>query len=126
MGERVLAVARFKLDPSIYSMDPAYQFDVKTWKSWKDVRERDSKINGWFPMFGLTLVGLISLNDPPRPRVDLSVLTCKEAGIKVIMVTGDQPPTAAAIAHKVNIISDPTKEYNYMVDELGLSKEEAW
>jgi sodium/potassium-transporting ATPase subunit alpha len=40
-------------------------------------------------MFGLTLVGLISLNDPPRPNVDKSVLICKEAGIKVIMVTGD-------------------------------------
>lgn len=42
------------------------------------------------------------------------------------MVTGDQPPTAAAIAHKVNIISDPTKEYNYMVEELKMSKEDAW
>lgn len=73
-------------------------------------------------MFGLTLIGLISLNDPPRVNVDKSVLTCKEAGIKVIMVTGDQPPTAAAIAHKVNIISDPTKEYNYMVNELGIDK----
>ena len=77
-------------------------------------------------MWGLTLVGLISLNDPPRHLVDQSVLTCKEAGIKVIMVTGDQPPTAAAIAHKVNIISDPTKEYNYMVNELKMEKEQAW
>jgi magnesium-transporting ATPase (P-type) len=38
------------------------------------------------------------------------------------MVTGDQPPTAGAIAHKVNIISDPTKEYNYMVEELKMDK----
>ena len=107
MGERVLAVARYNLEPSLYPMDPAYPFDVKTWKSWKDVRNRDPTINGWFPMFGLTLVGIVSLNDPPRPKVDQSVLLCKEAGVKVIMVTGDQPPTAAAIAHKVNIISDP-------------------
>jgi magnesium-transporting ATPase (P-type) len=42
------------------------------------------------------------------------------------MVTGDQPPTAAAIAHKVNIISDPTLEYNYLVEEIGLSKAEAF
>jgi len=77
-------------------------------------------------MFGLTLVGLISLNDPPRVRVDASVLTCKQAGVKVIMVTGDQPPTAGAIAHKVNIISDPTKEYNYMVEELKMDKKKAW
>jgi len=40
-------------------------------------------------MYGLTLVGLVSLNDPPRLKVDQSVLTCKKAGIKVIMVTGD-------------------------------------
>lgn len=77
-------------------------------------------------MFNLTLVGLVSLNDPPRPRVAQSVTMCKEAGIRVIMVTGDQPPTAAAIAHKVNIISDPKLEYNYLKNEVGLSEEEAW
>lgn len=112
MGERVLAVARYSLEPEFFPR--GYEFDIKGWKSWKDVRERDPSIKGWFPMFGLTLIGLISLNDPPRPKVDHSVLTCKDAGIKVIMVTGDQPPTAAAIAHKVNIISDPTREFNYL------------
>jgi P-type E1-E2 ATPase len=74
-------------------------------------------------MFGLTLVGIVSLNDPPRPRVDLSVEKCRRAGVKVIMVTGDQPPTAAAIAHKVNIITDPTLEFNYLVQERGLTEE---
>lgn len=121
MGERVLAVAKYTLEPEIYSRDPPYQFDVKNWKSWKDVKTRDTNIAGWFPMFNLTLVGLIALNDPPRPGVAESVLTCKAAGIKVIMVTGDQPPTAAAIAHKVNIISDPTREYHYMKDTMGMS-----
>jgi magnesium-transporting ATPase (P-type) len=70
MGERVLALAKFNLDPAIYGKEPSYQFDVKTWKQWKEVRNRDPNIPGWFPMFGLTLVGLISLNDPPRLRVD--------------------------------------------------------
>ncbi len=107
LGERVLAFATYRLEPEIYKKYPAYQFDVKGWKSWKGVDERDPNIPGWFPMYNLTLVGLVSLNDPPRPKVDMSVLKCKKAGIKVIMVTGDQPPTAAAIAHKVNIISDP-------------------
>lgn len=40
-------------------------------------------------MNNLTLTGLISLNDPPRPNVDKSVAICRGAGIKVIMVTGD-------------------------------------
>ena len=86
---------------------------------------QEKGIKGWFPMFGLTLVGLVSLNDPPRHKVDQSVMICKQAGIKVIMVTGDQPPTAAAIAHKVNIITKPELEYHYLMEQ-GYSKEEAW
>jgi sodium/potassium-transporting ATPase subunit alpha len=90
------------------------------------VKELDPSIKGWFPMWNLTLVGLVSLNDPPRPGVAYSVEKCKLAGIKVIMVTGDQPPTAAAIANKVNIITDPTMEYNYLVKECHYTPEEAW
>ena len=127
MGERVLAFARTQLDPSIFKKDPAYPFDVKKWKSWKEVREFDSAINGWFPMWNLTLVGIVSLQDPPRVGVAQSVLTCQKAGIKVIMVTGDQPPTAAAIAHKVNIISDPEMEFNAILKKNpGMSKDEAF
>ena len=81
-------------------------------------------------MTGLTLVGLISLNDPPRPKVDVSVDKCRSAGVKVIMVTGDQPPTAAAIAHKVNIIKKPELEYNKLCQEgfegQKLTEEEAF
>ena len=77
-------------------------------------------------MQNFTIVGIVSLNDPPRPKVDLSVNKCRRAGIKVIMVTGDQPPTAAAIAHKVNIIRNPETEYNHMVNELKMDKDVAW
>jgi sodium/potassium-transporting ATPase subunit alpha len=76
-------------------------------------------------MHDLTLIGVVSLNDPPRPMVDLSVSKCRSAGIKVIMVTGDQPPTAAAIANKVNIIKHPKNEFNYLVNEMGMSEEQA-
>ena len=34
MGERVLAFARIKLDPRIYTKDPPYKFDIKNWKKW--------------------------------------------------------------------------------------------
>jgi sodium/potassium-transporting ATPase subunit alpha len=61
MGERVLAFARTQLDPTIFKKDPAYPFDVKKWKTWKEVREFDSAISGWFPMWNLTLVGIVSL-----------------------------------------------------------------
>jgi len=74
-------------------------------------------VEGSFPMHDLCLIGVVSLNDPPRPMVDLSVNKCRDAGIKVIMVTGDQPPTAAAIAAKVNIIKRPELTYDYMLNE---------
>jgi len=76
MGERVLAFARITLDPNIYTKNPGYKFDVKNWKSWMEVRERDEHIAGWFPMYNLTLVGIVSLNDPPRPSVPYSVKIC--------------------------------------------------
>ena len=89
MGERVLAIARYRLEPQFYKRNPPYPFDVKTWKEWQAADNLDRSIKGWFPMQNLCLVGLVSLNDPPRHKVDQSVLICKGAGIKVIMVTGD-------------------------------------
>lgn len=129
MGERVLAFARLRLSPEKYKKD-SYEFDVSTWKQWgydvNQTKEDYSEVDGSFPMHDLCLVGVVSLNDPPRQRVDLSVRRCRDAGIKVIMVTGDQPPTAAAIANKVCILQNPEKEYNYMKDVLGMPAHQAW
>jgi len=105
LGERVLAFAKVELTDEKYYDN--YEFDVKNWKNWALKEEIEGEHPGNFPMWGLTLVGLVSLNDPPRFKVDYSVDKCRQAGIKVIMVTGDQPTTAAAIAAKVNIIKTP-------------------
>ena len=61
-----------------------------------------------FFMEKLTFVGLFSLIDPPRPSVPPAIAACQSAGIKVIMVTGDHPITATAIARKVGIIRGET------------------
>jgi calcium-translocating P-type ATPase len=53
---------------------------------------------------GLVLTGLVGLEDPPRPEVAGAVRKCKEAGIKVIMVTGDHPQTAVAIARQIGLL----------------------
>lgn len=50
-------------------------------------------------------MGLMAMIDPPRANVPDAVGKCKSAGIKVVMVTGDHPITAAAIAKNVGIIS---------------------
>jgi magnesium-transporting ATPase (P-type) len=54
----------------------------------------------------LELLGLVGLEDPPRPGAAESVSACREAGIRVAMITGDHPATAEAIAREVRIIGD--------------------
>lgn len=58
----------------------------------------------------LIFLGLVGLEDPPRPEVPGAIRKCHEAGIKVIMVTGDHPQTAVAIAREIGLVQsrDPT------------------
>ena len=55
---------------------------------------------------GLTFLGLIGMMDPPRPEVRRSVAECIKAGIKPVMITGDNPVTAKAIAKSVGICGE--------------------
>ncbi len=52
-------------------------------------------------------LGLIGLYDPPRPEVPDAIRRCREAGIKVTMVTGDYGLTAQAIAHQIGLLDAP-------------------
>lgn len=71
----------------------------------------------------LVYIGLMALIDPPREAVPSSVLAAQQAGVKVVMVTGDHPITAAAIAKTVNIMPDnPVSE---IAEDEGISIEEA-
>jgi len=56
---------------------------------------------------GLTLSGLVGLEDPPRAEVAEAVRKCHAAGIKVIIVTGDHPHTAVAIAREIGLCIAP-------------------
>lgn len=85
-GERVLGFADLQVDPD--------QIDFEA---------TNEKL--LYPPSGLRFLGLVSMYDPPRPTVPDAVARCRSAGIKVIMVTGDHPITAEAIARNVGIIS---------------------
>eukprot|EP00741_Cyanophora_paradoxa_P006335 tig00000980_g6142.t1 len=92
-GMRVLGLCYENLDPMTYTKD--YVFDVE---------------QGNYPMDNMIFAGLAALIDPPKETVPFAVAKCQGAGIKVIMVTGDHPVTAAAIAREVGIIKGDTKE----------------
>ena len=55
----------------------------------------------------MTFLGLIGLEDPPHPEVPAAIRRCGEAGIKVVMVTGDHPRTAVAIAREIGLVQSP-------------------
>ena len=88
LGERVLGFCDYDLPSDRFPL--GFQFDAD------DVN---------FPLTGLRFVGLMSMIDPPRAAVPDAVAKCRSAGIKVIMITGDHPITAKAIAKSVGIIS---------------------
>ena len=91
-GERVLGFAHLELDPKKYPED--FEYDTE-------------EVN--FPMEGMCFIGLMAMIDPPRAAVPDAVKKCREAGIKVIMVTGDHPITAKAIAKGVGIIGEDSE-----------------
>ncbi|MBN2294513.1 MAG: cation-transporting P-type ATPase [Pirellulales bacterium] len=58
------------------------------------------------PYQSLRFVGFVGLYDPPAEGVKESILACRRAGIRVVMVTGDQPATAEAIGRQVGLLAD--------------------
>ncbi|KAI0713643.1 aminophospholipid-transporting P-type ATPase [Earliella scabrosa] len=92
-GHRVIACAQKLLPGDVYDLE--YEF---------------SKNDSRYPSAEYCFCGLISLEDPPKHGVREAIGTLRLAGIKVMMVTGDHPKTAEAIARKINLILGDTKE----------------
>jgi len=68
------------------------------------VAQKTVSDDGAEPYEKLTLIGLVGLYDPPRGDVEEAIRACREAGIKVVMITGEQPATAVAIARAVGLV----------------------
>lgn len=104
LGERVMGFADLPLTGA--------QFDEK-------FKFNTDEIN--FPITGLRFLGLVSMIDPPRASVPDAVARCRDAGIRIIMVTGDHPITAQAIARSVGIFSDTSETIQDIAKRLGIS-----
>lgn len=72
--------------------------------AYKDVESLPTKLNAQTIEEDLTFVGLIGMFDPPREGVKEAVRTCRRAGIKTVMITGDHLQTAKAIAKDLGIL----------------------
>ncbi|XP_078512497.1 sodium/potassium-transporting ATPase subunit alpha-1 isoform X2 [Lissotriton helveticus] len=103
LGERVLGFCHLALPDDQYPEE--FQFD-------------SDEVN--FTTENLCFVGLISMIDPPRAAVPDAVGKCRSAGIKVIMVTGDHPITAKAIAKGVGIISEGNETVEDIAARLNI------
>ncbi len=79
-GLRVLALAKKTMSEDIFCID---QEEIET---------------------ELTLLGLVAIKDPPREGVKAAIEACKKAGIRILMLTGDQALTARAIARELGIL----------------------
>ncbi|CAH0729793.1 unnamed protein product, partial [Brenthis ino] len=90
-GERILAFADYTLDSKEYPLN--FEFDTE---------------NLNFPIDKLRFLGLLGLKDPPREEVRSAIQRVREAGVRVMMVTGDHPATARAVALEVGIATTPT------------------
>ena len=116
-GLRCLGFAERRLDPEVYGSDYKYagednkHFSPNFPLGDEFTNETDSQGRRQHPSStdGLVFLGMMALVDPPRPAVPPAVEKCKTAGVKVIMVTGDHPVTAQAIAYKVGILWSKTR-----------------
>jgi sodium/potassium-transporting ATPase subunit alpha len=108
-GERVIGCAIIDMDPKVYDQNykgflvPIQKKDAANIGEVKNEQNYEIKLP---KIENAIFVGLVAMEDPPREGVKEAIALCKQAGIKVIMVTGDQSITAASIAHQTGIIED--------------------
>ena len=88
--ERILAVGRSMADEALRVLAVAMRREATV-----ENAER-----------AMTFLGLVGMIDPPRPEAKAAIATCEEAGIKPVMITGDHPATAQAVARELGLLKN--------------------
>jgi P-type Ca2+ transporter type 2C len=73
---------------------------------------------------GLRLIGLVAIADPPRTEVADAITSCRAAGITPVMITGDHPRTARAVARRLGLLRDGSPSVIMTGDDLDLLDED--
>ncbi|CAF4142191.1 unnamed protein product, partial [Adineta steineri] len=106
LGERTMTFCDLRLPANEYPI--GYSFDV-------------DEVN--FPTENLRFLGLVGMSDPPKRAIPDMIKKCRSAGIKMIMITGDNAITAKATARAVNIISNDSETIDDIAERLGIPVE---
>lgn len=77
--------------------------------AWKYTNEKPALADTSVLEKNLTYAGIAGIADPPRPEVKIAIATCRKAGITPVMITGDHPNTAVAIARETGIWTAESK-----------------
>ncbi len=89
--------------------------------AYRQINEEKNKLNeiNHDDVTGLTLLGLFAIIDPPREEVKAAIELCQRAGIRVVMITGDNIDTALAIGKQIGLI-DKKSDRNYVYTDLEI------
>ncbi|EAZ89648.1 cation-translocating P-type ATPase [Crocosphaera chwakensis] len=106
------------------TIDQTQEMDTETYQTWQDkchslaqdglrilaIAQKTVDNSDSEPYQNLTLLGVVGLLDPPREAVKKALKACHEAGIRPIMVTGDQPVTARNIGLAVGLTTEKERD----------------
>ncbi|MGL4207292.1 MAG: cation-translocating P-type ATPase [Aeromonadaceae bacterium] len=104
--ERVEALADQGLRVLALAVEPLTAHPAAAWQE------------SWQPTARAQLLGLVGLADPPRPEARAAIAQCHEAGIRIMMITGDHAATALAIGRQLGLASEPVVMCGQELEQL--------
>lgn len=119
MEEKNIELSNKALRVLAVCIKPLEQKDIEELQKANDAEERLNMVVRTPSRKGLIPLGYVASFDPPRPGVKEAIQTCRDAQVKVIMITGDQKPTAMAIGKLIGLLNEEKEEEEKKTAEEG-------